>query len=124
LNQSNLITSLKDEVRRASRIQPLDFPRMAVLVVVAVVATDLLQMPKILSLDNVAFGDGGFNLTVQALIDRGYRAGADFGYPYGALSLLYGKLWFAVFGLRPPAFFGALVLADVIFALGWRGSYG
>jgi hypothetical protein len=74
-------------------------------------------MPRLLSLDNVGFGDGGFDINVQALINQGYRAGIDFGYPYGALSLFYSKLWFSLLGLGPRAFCAGLLASDVIFAL-------
>jgi hypothetical protein len=42
----------------------------------------------------------------------------DFGYPYGPLSLLFGQLWFGLFGLTPHAFFSAVTICDLVFALG------
>src|SRR5258708_22358843 len=85
---------------------------------VEVVAIVILQIPTRLAFDANAFGDYGLNLTAEFLIRHGYRPGVDFGYPYGPLSLLLGKLAFTLFGLRPFAFFSAVTICDLIFALG------
>ena len=89
----------------------------------AVLAVEVLvfvffEIPTRLGFDGTAFGDYGLNLTAQFLIQQGYKPGSDFGYDYGTLSLLFGKLWFGLFGLTPHAFFGATVVCDLVFALG------
>lgn len=86
--------------------------------VAEVLAVDFLQIPSRLGFDGVAFGDYGFNITVQSLISRGYRPGFEFGYPYGSLSLLFGKLWFSALGATPAAFYAATVVCDLLFVLG------
>lgn len=78
---------------------------------------DFFSLPSHLNFNHFAFGDGGFNLTVQFLVRQGYSPVIDFGFPYGALSLLFGRAWFALFGLTPAAYFAAIVVCDVIFAL-------
>src|SRR5258708_6451008 len=85
---------------------------------VEVVAIVIFQIPTRLGFDATAFGDYGLNLTAQFLMQHGYRPGVDFGYPYGPLSLLLGELAFTLFGLRPFAFFSAVTICDVVFALG------
>ena len=40
-----------------------------------------------------AYCDSGTDLTIQALLARGYRPTVDFGYIYGLLPLLINKLW-------------------------------
>jgi hypothetical protein len=85
---------------------------------VEVLVIVLFEIPTRLGFDGTAFGDCGLSLTAQSLIQQGYKPGLDFGYPYGTLSLLFGRLWFGLFGLTPHAFFSATVLCDLVFALG------
>jgi hypothetical protein len=89
----------------------------------AVLAAEVLvivffQIPTRLGFDGTAFGDYGLNLTAQFLLQEGYKPGVDFGYTYGPLSLLFGKLWFGLFGLTPHASFSATAVCDLVFALG------
>jgi hypothetical protein len=84
---------------------------------VETLTVDFFSLPSHLSFNHFAFGDGGFNLTVQFLVRQGYTPVIDFGFPYGALSLLFGQAWFALFGLTPAAYFASIVVCDVIFAL-------
>lgn len=51
-----------------------------------------------------AYGDSGAELAVHDLIARGYRPTVDFGYIYGLLPLLIGRVWYATFGASPTAF--------------------
>lgn len=83
-----------------------------------VLAIVFFQIPTRLGFDGTAFGDYGFSLNAQYLIQHGYRPGVDFGYPYGPLSLLLGQLWFTLFGLTPHAFFSATTVCDLAFAVG------
>src|SRR5260370_118079 len=83
-----------------------------------VLAIVFFQIPIRLGFDGTAFGDYGLSLNAQFLIQHGYRPGVDFGYPYGPLSLLFGQLWFNLFGLTPHAFFSAMTICDLVFAVG------
>ena len=85
---------------------------------VEILALAFFQVPTRLGFDATAFGDNGLSLNAQFLIQHGYRPGVDFGYPYGPLSLLFGQLWFSLFGLTPHAFFSATTICDLAFALG------
>ena len=85
---------------------------------VEVLAIVFFQMPIRLGFDGTAFGDYGLSLNAQFLIQHGYKPGVDFGYPYGPLSLLFGQLWFTLFGLTPHAFFSAMTICDLVFAVG------
>src|SRR5689334_6070562 len=80
-----------------------------------VLIVDFLQIPARLGFNGVAFGDYGVDITAQSLIAQGYRPGLDFAYPYGPLSLLFGKYWFALFHATPAAFFTATVACDLLF---------
>jgi hypothetical protein len=85
---------------------------------VEVLAIVFFQIPTRLGFDGNAFGDYGLNLNAQFQIQHGLRPGVDFGYPYGPLSLLFGQLSFALFGLTPHASFYATTICDLVFALG------
>ena len=92
--------------------------RFWAILAVEALAIILFQLPTRLGFNATAFGDNGLSLNAQFLIDHRYRPGLDFGYPYGALSLLFGQLSFGLFGLTPFIFLGAITLCDVVFALG------
>ena len=83
-----------------------------------VIALVLFQIPTRFGFNATAFGDYGLNLLAEYLIQHGYRPGVDFGYPYGSLSLLLGKLAFTIFGLRPLTFVTTVTICDVVFAMG------
>jgi hypothetical protein len=62
-----------------------------------------LQRSTLLSFDNYYFQDQGTNLVAQYLANSGLRPAVDFGYNWGLLGLLFGRVWFAVFGASPTA---------------------
>jgi len=62
-----------------------------------------LQRSTLLSFDYYFFQDQGTNLVAQYLTHSGLRPAVDFGYNWGLLGLLFGRLWFAVFGATPIA---------------------
>ena len=62
-----------------------------------------LQRATLLSFDYYFFQDQGTNLVAQYLTHSGLRPGVDFGYNWGLLGLLFGRLWFGVFGATPLA---------------------
>ena len=74
----------------------------------ALFATELvvlayLQRSTLLSFDYYYFQDQGTNLVAQYLTNTGLRPAVDFGYNWGLLGLLFGRLWFAAFGATPIA---------------------
>src|SRR5690606_26377084 len=50
--------------------------------------------------------DSGGELAIQDMIRRGLRPGVDFGYPYGLLPMLLGRIWYGIAGLSPGAYRG------------------
>jgi hypothetical protein len=78
----------------------------------------IAQLPLSLSWDTFAFMDQGANLSVQTLLDRGLVPTVDFGYLYGLLPLLIGRLWFGLFGLTPSAYAAAMLVVDLLIAWG------
>jgi hypothetical protein len=83
-----------------------------------VLVLSVAQLPLSLSWSNFAFMDQGANLSAQLLLDRGLVPTVDFGYSYGLLPLLIGRLWFALLGLTPSAYAAAMLVVDLLIAWG------
>jgi hypothetical protein len=79
----------------------------------------VVRLAGTLQFDNFAFFDTGANLTVQSLISHGYRPTIDFVYHYGLLPLLFGRIWFSIFGLTPFACVAAMALLDILIIWGF-----
>src|ERR1700676_2781463 len=77
-----------------------------------------LRIPHDLGFFMFAFGDRGSWLVAQYLTAHGARPTIDFGFPYGLLPLLFGRAWFAIFGLTPAAFNAAMMTGGVAMAFG------
>jgi hypothetical protein len=92
--------------------------RLWVVYSVEVVALALLRIPHDLGLFMFAFGDRGSWLVVQYLAAHGYRPTIDFGYPYGLLPIMFGRIWFGLFGLTPIAFDLAMTPGGIVMAWG------
>ena len=84
------------------------------LFLVELIAINIARLPESLRFDRFAFCDHGANLTLQYLTVSGMRPALDFGYHYGLLPVLIGRIWFGVFGITPLAYQAAMVLADVL----------
>ena len=91
---------------------------LTALFMVEVAVLAVAQLPLSLSWSNFAFMDQGANLVVQKLLDRGLVPTVDFGYIYGLLPLLFGRLWFGLLGLTPFAYAAAMLVADLLIAWG------
>jgi hypothetical protein len=79
---------------------------------------NLAELPLNLSWDTFAFADQGASLAVVSLIRRGLVPTVDFGYGYGLLPLLIGRLWFGLLGLTPSAYAAAMLVVDLLMAWG------
>jgi hypothetical protein len=77
-------------------------------------AINLVRLPESMRFDRFAFCDHGANLTLQNLIARGMRPSLDFGYHYGLLPALVGRIWFGCFGATPWSYQAAMVVADLL----------
>ncbi len=93
------------------------YDAFALLLIAIVVALALFQSPAERFLRYIAF-DSGVDLTMQHLMDRGYRPAVDFGCPYGLLPLLINRAWYAALGLSPGAYRVEAVLGTCLTAWG------
>ncbi len=106
-----------DEARPATPL-PLNLsaPQLFVVFALELLAINLARLPYDLYFDRFAFFDNGANLTLQYLISIGYRPAIDFGYHYGLLAALIGRVWFGGLGATPHAYQWAMVTGAVLFA--------
>jgi hypothetical protein len=85
-----------------------------ILFAIEILAIDFLRLPEILTFDNYAFCDNGANLTLQFLVSHGLRPTVDFGYHYGLLPILVGRIWFSIAGRTPVAYEAFTVACDLL----------
>jgi hypothetical protein len=85
---------------------------------IAVVVALLLQWHDYFLFDEYAFLDEGSQLAVQHLVSHGLRPEIDFGYNYGLLPLLIGKLLFGALGNSPRTYALAVSLIGCFTTLG------
>lgn len=76
---------------------------LTVLFCVEIVLVAAFQSP-FQRFERFAFLDSGGELAMQELMRRGYRPALDFGYLYGLLPSLIGRVWYGLAGLTPTAF--------------------
>ncbi len=88
-----------------------------ILFAIEILAIDFLKLPDIMWFDRYAFGDTGANLTLQYLVSHGLRPAVDFGYHYGLLPILIGRIWFTLIGLTPIAYQALMIACDLVIAL-------
>jgi hypothetical protein len=92
------------------------YSTLLVLFALETLAINLARLPESMRFDRFAFCDHGANLTLQYLIANGLRPSVDFGYHYGLLPALVGRIWFGLFGATPWAYQAAMVVADLLCA--------
>jgi hypothetical protein len=92
------------------------FRTLLILFAIETLAINLARLPESMRFDRYAFCDHGANLTLQYLLANGLRPTLDFGYTYGLLPALIGRIWFSVFGATPWAYQSAMVLVDLLCA--------
>jgi hypothetical protein len=88
----------------------------AVLLVTAAHFVNLF--PTLLNFERFAFGDCGWSLTVDALLDEGQQPVIDFAYFYGLLTLLVDRVAFALFGRTPETVVGFYAVCALAVAIG------
>ena len=81
-----------------------------------IIAINLVRIPESMRFDRFAFCDQGANLTLQYLVANGMRPSLDFGYHYGLLPALFGRVWFAIFAATPWSYQLAMMAADILCA--------
>ena len=81
---------------------------------IELVALAIIRLPYGLDFDAFAFSDFGSNFTIHRLVSLGQRPAIDFGYHYGLLPILAGKIWFTLFGMTPIAYEALMVACGLI----------
>jgi hypothetical protein len=89
-------------------------PWLFVFLAIELIALAIVRLPYGLDFDAFAFSDIGSNFTLQYLVSQGQRPGLDFGYPYGLLPVLAGKIWFSLFGMTPIAYESVIVACGLV----------
>jgi hypothetical protein len=87
---------------------------ISILFAIEIVAINFLRLPETMSFDSYAFCDNGANLTLQYLVSLGLRPTVDFGYHYGLLPILVGRIWFTIAGRTPIAYQGLMVACELV----------
>src|SRR5262245_40624157 len=78
----------------------------------------LIQLPAVYNFQTFVLYDPGSVLRADSLIAQGLSPTIDFGYSYGMLSLLYGRLLFALGGRTPAMYLVGTWLMEMLIALG------
>jgi len=78
----------------------------------------LVQLPAVYNLQTFVFYDPGSVLRADSLLARGLSPTIDFGYSYGMLSLLFGRVLFALGGRTPAMYLVGTWLLEILIALG------
>lgn len=89
-----------------------------VLLFVLAAASFAGSLPNILGFDRFAFGDEGWALTVDEMLDEGQKPVTDFGYFYGLLTLLIDRALFAAAGRTPEAVAGLYAACALLVTVG------
>jgi len=115
---SSIRTAERFEDENLPTHQPLCLSEAKLFITFAagLLAIDIARRPSDMFFDRFAFFDNGANLTLQYLTSIGYRPAIDFGYHYGLLAALIGRVWFACLGATPAAYQWAMVTGAVLFA--------
>ncbi len=75
------------------------------------------QLPNVYNFSTFVFYDPGSTLTADQLVARHFTPTIDFGYPYGLLSLIFGRGVFALAGRTPEAYLIVTLLLNSVTAL-------
>ena len=81
-------------------------------------ALEVLALPLKLSFESYLLRDQASTLNWYYLLSRGYQINIDFGYQYGLLSLLLGKIWFAFFPATNLSILPLFITLNALAAIG------
>ena len=90
---------------------------LTIVLVIETLAVAGFQSPLV-RFDRFAIYDSGGELAIQDLMRRGYQPSIDFGYLYGLLPLLIGRVWYGLAGLTTEAFRVEVIACAVLTAWG------
>ena len=99
---------------RVAKGSPRLQSRLFAVLAAELIALAFIRLPYGLDFDAFAFSDIGSNFTIQHLLSQGQSPGLDFGYPYGLLPVLAGKIWFSLFGMVPIAYEASIVACGLV----------
>ncbi|HEX9000990.1 MAG TPA: hypothetical protein VGB07_13885 [Blastocatellia bacterium] len=93
----------------------------AVALLMAFTTMFFAQLPASYDFANFVFYDPGAALRLDHVVAQGYQPTIDFGYPYGLLTLMIGRAFFAVAGRTPAGYLLFMFLAEAAIVWGiWR----
>lgn len=92
--------------------------RLGIIFSLVLLASFLFQLPASYDFSNFVLYDPGTALRVDHLISAGYRPGLDFGFPYGLISLLIGRGFFALAGRTPAGYLLFMLAAQILLVFG------
>jgi hypothetical protein len=98
------------------RVSPSLRVRLFALFALELILAAALKIPDQLLFRYFAFGDLGSNFTLQYLVRQGLKPGIDFGYPYGLLAALAGRLWFGAAGATPLSYMAVMLVCGLLIA--------
>ena len=90
---------------------------LTIVLILDVSAVAIFHSP-LLRFNRFAIFDSGGALAIQDLIRREFRPGIDFGYLYGLLPLLLGRIWYGLDSLSPDAFHVQVMACTVLMVSG------
>lgn len=115
--------SVHPSISGESPVLRLGFRSLFALFSMELLALSLARMPDSMRFSGFAFCDHGSNLTLQYLISQNYRPGVDFGYLYGLLSALVGRIWFSIWGLNAWSYQLVMFVLTVVCAWALAKTY-
>jgi hypothetical protein len=92
--------------------------QLGLILTLALAASFFLQLPASYSFDSFVFYDPGVALRADRLLTEGYLPSIDFGYSYGLLSLLIGRVFFTLAGRTPASYLAFMFIVQVLIVFG------
>lgn len=92
--------------------------RLGLIFSLVLLASFLFQLPTSYDFSNFVLYDPGTALRVDQLIVAGYQPAVDFGFPYGLISLLIGRVFFALTGRTPAGYLLFMLAAQILMVFG------
>lgn len=92
--------------------------RLGLIFTLVLLASFLFQLPTSYDFSNFVLYDPGTALRVDKLIVAGYLPALDFGFPYGLISLLVGRIFFALTGRTPVGYLLFMLAAQMLMVFG------
>lgn len=92
--------------------------RLGFVFLLVLLASLFFQLPTSYDFSNFVLYDPGTALRADQLIAAGYQPTVDFGFPYGLISLLIGRVFFALAGRTPAGYLLFMLAAQILIVFG------